>query len=110
MRFTYGSVTATLLASFRRELSNAAVIRGSRGRIELPRFWASSEALRFDGDRSVERFVDRRRGSGFEYEIEAASRDILAGALQSAVMPHAASRALQEDMERVARSFRRASP
>jgi predicted dehydrogenase len=99
--FQTGEVTSVLTCSFRSKLANLGTLVGTRGRIELPRFWQAESALLYEGDTLVERFEDQRKGGGFEFEIEAASTDILQGRKQSQIMPHALSLALQEDMARV---------
>ena len=99
--FQTGSVTSVLTGSFRCALPNIGLVIGTKGRIELPGFWQSTSAKRFEGESLVETFEDDRQGTGFEFEIEAASRDILEGRKQSEIASHAASLALQEDMARI---------
>jgi len=53
----------------------------------------------------IDSFTDNRRGSGFEFQIEAVSNDILRGRKESAVVTHAASLAFQHDMDRVRDTF-----
>ena len=53
----------------------------------------------------VDAFSDGRSGSGFEFQIEAVSNDILAGRKESDVVPHSASLAFQQDMDRVRALF-----
>jgi predicted dehydrogenase len=105
MLFDYGDRVATLATSFRCKLPNTAFIVGAEGYIEIPHFWSARECRLVVMHEVVDTFEDRREGSGFEYQIESASADILEGRRQSAIMPHAASLALQEDMDRVKASF-----
>ena len=49
-------------------------------------------------DERVDHFEDSRTTLGFDYQIAAASQDIIAGKTQSEVIPLATSLALQEDM------------
>ena len=106
MLFDYGDSVATLATSFRCKLQNAAYIIGTEGYIELPDFFRASECSLYGLEDRVDRFVDDRRGSGFEFEISAASDDILRGRRESTVVTHAASAAFQEDMDRVRSRFR----
>jgi len=53
----------------------------------------------------VDEFVHERRGSGFEFQIESVSNDILQGYKQSKVVTHATSLAFQQDMDRVRAKF-----
>ncbi|MCP2670106.1 Gfo/Idh/MocA family oxidoreductase [Maricaulaceae bacterium EIL42A08] len=99
--FQTGSVTSVLTCSFRCPLPNAGLVIGTKGRIEVPGFWHSNSARLYEGDTLVESFEDGRKGSGFEFEIEAASKDILDDRTQSGVASHAVSLALQSDMARV---------
>ena len=107
MLFDYGEVVATLATSFRCKLPNTACIIGTEGTIEIPHFWSARECRLVVMDEVVDAFKDPREGSGFEYQIESASADILEGRTQSAIVPHAASLAFQEDMDRVRASFDR---
>jgi predicted dehydrogenase len=107
MLFDYGERVATLTTSFRCKLPNSALIIGTEGYIEIPHFWAARECRLVVMHDIVDTFADDRQGSGFEFQIEAASADILAGRTQSEVVPHAASLAFQEDMDRVKAGFNR---
>lgn len=94
-------VTSILSCSFLCDLVNFGRVLGTEGWIELPSFWRSDTARLFRHGTQVEEFVDQRKGGGFEFEIEAASRDILVGQKESKTVPHALSLALQDDMQRV---------
>ena len=101
-RFDYADgVTATLSASFRGRLSNDAWIVGDEGSIHIPAFFHARTCTLFRGDVAVDTFDDQRAGGGYEYEIEAASTDILARRQQSAIVPWEASLAFQDHMSTV---------
>ncbi len=104
--FQTGPVTSVLTSSFRSVLGNVGSIIGAKGRIDLPWFWCGGTTLLFEGAEQIDRFDDNRAGGGFEFEIEAASQDILNGRKQSETVPHSASLALQQDMDAVRRSVR----
>ena len=105
MVFDYGDFSATLATSFRCRLQNAAVIVGRDGWILIPDFFRAHECYLFELDTQVDHFDDGRKGSGFEFQIEAVSNDILEGRTQSAVVRHADSLAFQQDMDRVRSMF-----
>ena len=105
MLFDYGDRVARLATSFRCKLPNTACIVGTEGYIEIPHFWAARECRLVVMHDVVDAFEDGRRGSGFEFQIEAASADILAGRKQSGIVPRAASLGFQEDMDRVKARF-----
>jgi predicted dehydrogenase len=96
--FQTGDITSLLSCSFKCNLDNTGVLIGTRGRIVLPDFWRSTSAFLYEDGSLIESFDDQRRGNGFEFEIEAASRDILDGRKQSETVPLSLSLALQEDM------------
>jgi predicted dehydrogenase len=101
MLFDYDGCVASLATSFRCKLQNAAYIIGTEGYIQIPDCWRASECHLFMLDEKIDSFVDERIGSGFEFQIAAVSDDILQGRRQSATVPHAASLAFQQDMDRV---------
>ncbi len=105
MLFNYDDCVATLATSFRCKLQNTAYIIGTKGYIEIPHFWRASECTLYVLHDAVDAFVDDRRGSGFEFQIAAASDDILRGRKESAVVNHAASLGFQEDMDRIRTNF-----
>jgi predicted dehydrogenase len=105
MLFDYGDCVATLATSFRCKLPNTACVIGSEGVIEIPHAWSATEChLHVLHDR-VDSFYDKRSGSGFEFQIASASSDILQGRKQSETVPHAASLAFQQQMDRVRATF-----
>lgn len=105
MLFNYDNFVATLATSFRCKLQNTAYIIGTEGYIEIPHFWRAPACHLFVLHDRVDTFVDNRNGSGFEFQIAAVSEDVLQGRKQSTVVTHAASLALQQDMDRVRAKF-----
>lgn len=103
--FEYGNMAATLQTSFRAKLHNHALIVGTEAYIEIPDFWRADRCHLYVLDERVETFNDERRGTGFEFEIAAASQDILAGRRESRVVPHAASLGFQQDMDDIRAGF-----
>ena len=101
MRFDYPDAVATLAASFRCTLPNAAYVIGDEGTILIPDFFRARECVLLRGDDRVDRFEDGRTSLGFEYEVTAVSDDVLQGRQQSDVVPWATSLALQDHMARV---------
>ena len=106
MLCNYEDCVATLATSFRCKLQNAAYIIGTEGYIAIPDFWRARECSLYVLHDVVDTFADDRRGSGFEFQIAAVSKDILQGRKESPVVTHAASLAFQEDMDRVRAKFR----
>jgi len=99
--FQTGDVTSVLSCSFKCNLSNTGSVIGTTGRIDLPNFWRSTSAFLYENTTLAEEFLDDRQGDGFEFEIEAASQDILDGRKQSEIVPHSLSLALQTDMAKI---------
>jgi predicted dehydrogenase len=109
MLFDYGGnedgAVATLGASFRCRLGNAAYILGEEGHIVIPDFFRAGNCSLYQLDDCIDHFEDRREGLGYCYETIAANEDILAGRQQNAVMPWSATIRFQEHMERVREKF-----
>ena len=101
MLFDYADKVSTLATSFRARLPNATYIVGSQGYIAIPDSFRASECALYQRDERIDYFSDDRVGSGFEYQIQAVSDDILNGRKESAIMPLAHSLALQQQMDRV---------
>lgn len=82
--------TMELESGFLKDLPRHATITGSKGRIEVPSFWAAEEAFIYDDQGTViEHLRAPHRVNGFEYEIEAVITDIEAGRLENETMPPA---------------------
>jgi predicted dehydrogenase len=105
MLFDYEDCVATLATSFRCKLQNWAYVIGTEGYIAIPDFWRANECYLYVLDERIESFNDGRAGSGFEFQIESVSEDILAGRKQSEVVPLSASLSFQQDMDRVRAEF-----
>ena len=105
MLFDYDDCVATLATSFRYKLPNTAYLIGSEGFIEIPNAWSATECHLYKMHDKVDSFRDNRSGSGFEFQIAAASSDILQGRKQSEVVSHSASLAFQQQMDRVRATF-----
>lgn len=104
--FDYGDLTASVATSFRCKLPNRAAVIGSDAWIEIPDFWRASECHLHALDERVDSFSDRRRGTGFEFQIAAVGRDLLEGRRESATVPLSASLAFQRDMETIRSRYR----
>lgn len=105
MQFDYGKVVASLATSLRCTLDNVTTLVGTKGVIRIPNAWSAKECHLYSGDQNIESFDDGRLGSGFEFQIESVSNDVRLGRRQSSIVPHAASLAFQEDMDRVRACF-----
>ncbi len=105
MQFEYENGVATLMTSLRTTLPNAAYIIGSKGYIYIPQFWRAQECQLFVRNELKDSFCDNRRGGGFEFQIEQASKEILAGRTESSVVTHSASRGFQADIDWVKSQF-----
>ena len=96
---------ANLHSSFKVKLANYCYIYGDKGYIEIPDFWRASELFLYEEDKVIDHYKDNRRGLGFEFEIEAASEDIMNFRIESAIMPHSYSLKLQELMKEIMKKF-----
>lgn len=106
MLFQYGDTSAVLFCSIATRMSNAARIFGELGHIELPVFWEANTARLYDNENNlVEEFNDDRTSFGFIYEMQHANDMILQGNMESPVMPHSRSNAIQETMMEVRRQI-----
>lgn len=98
MLFEYKDAAASLCTSFRCKLHNYLYIIGEHGYIEVPDFWRARESFLYEMETPIEHFIDNRKGFGFEYEIDAVSRDIATDLLESKVVPLATSLKVQQHM------------
>jgi predicted dehydrogenase len=92
----YGDSVSSLGTSFRCRLRNAAYLIGDKGYIHIPDFFRASECTLYKLDDQLDHFHDGRSSFGFSYEIEAASRDILAGRRESRTVSLADSLKFQQ--------------
>jgi predicted dehydrogenase len=101
----YDDARASLGTSFRAKLQNSAYITGELGNIEIPSFWRANKCALFELDNKVDEFIDKRLGSGFEFQIEAASEAILQGEQECELMPLSTSLTLQKQIEAIFRGI-----
>lgn len=98
----HGETKVTLGTSFRSKLQNWAYIIGEGDRyIAIPDFWRADKCFLYDLDRCIETFEDPRQGSGFEFQIQSVSQDILAGRVQSEIVTLESSLKVQQYMEMI---------
>lgn len=105
MIFEYADATATLATSFRCKMQNYCYVIGDQGTIVIPDFIGASECHLYELDTLVDSFTAEREAHGFNYEIEAASQDILAQRSHSTIMPLSSSLKFQQHMDKVRRFF-----
>lgn len=101
----YGKQVSVLHTTFDARLPNWGAIVGTEGYIIIPDFFRASEASLYVIDDKVDYFVDNRKGSGFEFEIAAASQAILDGKLETEEMPLATSLHFQQQMQSILSKF-----
>lgn len=101
----YGKSTAVLTTSFRCKLHNWAFIIGEKGYIAIPDFWRARECQLYVLEECVDSYVDDRPGFGFNYEIEAVSKDLTLGRKASSTVPHELSALLQDWMDKIRNEF-----
>ena len=80
---------------------NSLVIGGDTGFIRVPAVFIHGKEAVLESDGKTETFSPPPRGEGFEYEIEEAMRCVRAGAIESALMPHADTLATLETMDEI---------
>ncbi len=105
MLWNFGSASATLTTSFRSKLPNVACIIGTDGYIRIPDFWRARECSLFQMEERINHFSAGRAGNGFEYEIQAVSKDIGEGRLASEIVPLQTSLRVQTVMDRIRAEF-----
>lgn len=106
MLLKYGDVAASLFTSMTTRLRNKALLFGDAGYIGIPDFWKAPSATLYNSAHEVvETFTDNRTTWGYHFEMQEATDAVLAGALESAVMPHRKSNDLQELMTDIRRQI-----
>lgn len=80
--------SAHLIATIGSVIDPQAVIFGTKGRIELPNFTALQEFTVITGDGTCYTEQAPFEVNGFEYQIRETERCLLAGKLESDIMPH----------------------
>lgn len=96
---------ASLATSFRCKLQNWTYVIGEEGYIAIPDFWRADQCSLFVLDERVDHFEDDRKGLGFEFEIEAASADILGGRKTSSIVSPELSLSFQQVMDDIRGKF-----
>lgn len=97
----YPNSFSEITVSFSSKLHNWAFIYGTEGYIAVPNFWSASGAFLYQGDDVVESFKDQRVGSGFEFQIQSASKAILNGEKQSDIVTLQDTLAFQKIMQMI---------
>jgi predicted dehydrogenase len=105
MLLEYEEALASLATSFRVKLPNQAFISGEKGSIAIPDFWRARECFLYEGDKLKDHFTDDREGFGFNYEIDAVSRDLMEGKPGSDVVDHRTTLWLATTMEQLMNKF-----
>lgn len=101
----YGKVKSVIGSSYQCRLRNWAYLIGTEGYIAIPDFFRASNAQLHVLDNLIDEFEDHRLGSGFEYQIEAASKAILNGELETREMPLSHTLAFQQQMAEALTKF-----
>ena len=94
-----GGRLATLSSAVRTDTPQTAWIAGTTGRIELPRFWQGRTAILRASE--MVHIEPAFAGNGYHYQAEEVARCMAAGAIESPLVSHAESIAIQEFMDRV---------
>ena len=77
---------AQISSSFRSNMKNEAVIYGTKGRIEIPKFWMAKKSILTTDDEVLE-FEDKSKELGYNYEAYAVGELIKKGRLESSIVP-----------------------
>jgi predicted dehydrogenase len=102
----YGGITASLFSSVVTRMSNTFYLYGEKGSIEMFEFWKTRGCSLFDSDHQlIDQFDDGRPSHGFAYQIQDATNGILAGRLQSEIVPLHKSLEWQNTMMEVRRQL-----
>ncbi|WP_274365888.1 Gfo/Idh/MocA family protein [Paenibacillus thermotolerans] len=92
---------ASLYSSISSSTPQEVRIIGSKGHIEIPRFWSPKEARLYIGNRLEDECMDDRIGEGFGYEFSAVHEDLRAGRKENAWMTLDESIAIAETLDRI---------
>lgn len=102
MIFQYENCTADLFTSMVNRMDNTFKLFGEDGYIEIPDFWKAGSVKLFDKEfNPVETFEDNRTAHGFIFEMQHANDMVMAGNIESPVIPHSRSNDIQETMTEV---------
>jgi predicted dehydrogenase len=80
-------VKGQMASHLRSQLVNDAFIYGTKGYIQIPRFWMSKQAILKLNGLEPEVFSDSTVTMGYNFETEAVSNDLLAGSTENGIMP-----------------------
>jgi predicted dehydrogenase len=106
MIFKYDEVSAVLFTSILTVMRNTGYIFGTKGYIEIPELYRARKVNLFNAKHEmIESFVDSRTTMGYNFEIQEATDCILAGKIESEIVPHSRSNELQEIMTEVRRQI-----
>ncbi|QHW29674.1 Gfo/Idh/MocA family oxidoreductase [Paenibacillus rhizovicinus] len=92
---------ASLFSSISTSTPQEVRIIGTKGHIEVPRFWSPTEARLFVGNQLADECKDARVGEGFRFEFEAVQEDLRAGRKENALMTHDESIAIAETLDQL---------
>ena len=85
LRYPGGGI-ASLQCATRAAMPDTARVFGSKGALEIPRFW-SPDSLTLTNDAGQQTFAFPRQAEGFEYELEHVAHCIANGMTESPIMP-----------------------
>ncbi len=106
MILKYGDTIATLCTSMVTRMTNKLRLFGETGYIEIPEFWRARTVTIFDKEfQAIETFDDGRSSHGFIYQMQHATDKILNQEIESNIVPHHRSAAVQEIMTEVRRQI-----
>lgn len=77
---------AQISSSFLSDMKNEAVIYGTKGRIEIPKFWMAKKSKLITNDEVLE-FEDESKEMGYNYEAYAVGELLKKGRLESSIVP-----------------------
>ncbi|KUP96881.1 Gfo/Idh/MocA family protein [Thermobifida cellulosilytica] len=94
-------VSGLLACSLDAPLPNRAVLIGTRGRIELERWWCPTDFVLHRDGRDPEAYAFPHRANGYEHEAEEVARCVAAGLQESPLMPWEESLRVMRVMDEV---------
>lgn len=93
--------SAALHAGVRLKMAEEAIIYGTEGYIRIPSFLNAHSARLYSNAGEVEVFEDPRTSHGFNFEQDEVRRCLLAGSLESSIMPLDESLAITQLMDSI---------
>lgn len=97
----FDEVNVQIGCSFSVDLPNYAFVIGDNGYIEIPDFWRSDRCYIYTRDKLIDEYIANRHSFGYNYEIDAVSKELLDGKLQSDVFNHDDSYAISKIMDSI---------